>query len=166
MRYENQEIDSVTGKVTSETAFHNIQLSAGKIMSSIYTGELDASDIKLYVLDEDDDVIAEVQEDGTEVEPQHVHDWNAFYTEDIPATCTSDGSESYHCNKCNTIKKGSTRPIPKTGHDYGAWKTTKAATEIAGGQQSRKCSVCGKTETKAVAQFAPTLPVVKISKPK
>ena len=95
-----------------------------------------------------------------------VHSWNSDYTLDKVATCTSEGLESVHCSICGEIKEGSSRSIPKTAHSYGIWTTTVAPTEIAAGQQARKCSVCGKTETKSIAQLAPTLPTVKIAKPK
>ena len=52
------------------------------------------------------------------------------------------------------------------GHSYGAWTTTAAASEIASGMQSRTCTVCGHSETQTIAQLAPTLPAVKISKAK
>ena len=51
-------------------------------------------------------------------------------------------------------------------HVFGAWETTKAATEIASGEMKRICSECGFTETQVIAQLAPTLPTVKLAKPK
>lgn len=51
------------------------------------------------------------------------------------------------------------------GHSFSQWTTTTAATEISTGVQTRKCSVCGTVEKRAIAQLAPTLPAVKISKP-
>ena len=45
-----------------------------------------------------------------------------------------------------------TQSIPATGnHSWGGWKQTKAASCTAGGEESRKCSVCGKTETRATS---------------
>ena len=91
------------------------------------------------------------------------HTWNDFYTIDVQATCAEEGSESIHCANCDATKEK--RTIAKTSHKYSSWTTTKVATEIAAGQQTRKCSVCGKTETKTVAQLKPTLPAVTIVKP-
>lgn len=54
----------------------------------------------------------------------------------------------------------------KDGHTFGDWKVTKAATEIAAGEKTRTCSVCGISEKQTIAQLAPTLPAVKIAKPK
>ena len=94
------------------------------------------------------------------------HNWDNTTTVEKEATCIEDGSESIHCLRCNAVKSGSVKVIPKTGHSFGAWVTVNAATEIAAGQQSHKCSVCGKSETKVIAQLTPTLPAVKIKKPK
>ena len=51
------------------------------------------------------------------------------------------------------------------GHTFGEWTTTAAATETLAGVQTRKCSVCGVSEMRAIATLAPTLPAVKIAKP-
>ena len=51
-------------------------------------------------------------------------------------------------------------------HESAKWKVTKAATELAAGEKTRTCSRCGFTEKQVIAQLAPTLPAVKISKPK
>ena len=83
------------------------------------------------------------------------------------ATCKEAGSKSIHCSVCGEIKEGSIQVIPKlTTHKYGAWKTTTAATEIAAGQRTRTCSVCGNAEKQSIAMLRPTLPSVKIAKPK
>ena len=68
------------------------------------------------------------------------------------ATCTASGkTEGSHCSKCGTVIKAQTT-IPAKGHTFGSWATTKAATCTADGNQTRKCSVCGKTETKTIAK--------------
>ena len=51
-------------------------------------------------------------------------------------------------------------------HTYTGWTVTIPATEIAAGEKTRTCSVCGEQEKQEIAQLAPTLPAVKISKPK
>ena len=98
--------------------------------------------------------------------PSLGHDWSTTPTVDKNATCTEDGKESTHCTRCDVVQEGSEKAIPATGHKFSSWKTTKAANEIAAGQQTRKCSVCGKTEIKSIAQLKPTLPAVKIATPK
>lgn len=93
------------------------------------------------------------------------HIWDSKYTVDKEATCTTAGSESIHCTKCDAIKEGSSKAIPIKAHSFGAWKTTKEATEVADGQKTCTCSVCGHSDTQAIAMLKPTLPSVKISKP-
>ena len=103
---------------------------------------------------------------NSETIPALGHEWNDKATVDKPATCTDAGAESIHCARCDIIKDKSERSIPATGHNYGSWITMKVSTELDAGQQSHTCSTCGATETQAIAQLAPTLPSVKISKPK
>ena len=94
------------------------------------------------------------------------HDWSTTPTVDKKATCTEDGKESTHCTRCDAVQEGSEKAIQATGHKLSSWTTTKKATEIAAGQQTRACTECGKTETKSIAQLKPTLPAVKIAAPK
>ena len=43
--------------------------------------------------------------------------------------------------------------IPKTdNHNFGEWTVTKKATCEAEGEQTRTCSVCGKTETQSISK--------------
>ena len=70
----------------------------------------------------------------------------------VAATCTKDGkTEGSHCSVCGKVLK--TQKIVKaTGHKFGSWITTKTATYTAAGIQTRKCTVCGKNETKIIAK--------------
>lgn len=70
------------------------------------------------------------------------HNWTIKET---PATCESDGSRTYTCDTCQTTK---TESIKATGHTYGAWITTQAATVFNPEQQKRTCSKCHKEETR------------------
>lgn len=92
------------------------------------------------------------------------------------ATCNSEGNAEYwSCGRCGKffsdaagnaeIEKNSW-VVPRTAHKFSAWTEAVAATELAGGQESRTCSVCRTTETRATAKLAPTLKAVKIAKPK
>ena len=91
------------------------------------------------------------------------------------ARCETNGRTPYwrcsKCNKCFSDKKGNTEigenswVIPATGHSYGAWSTTKKATETAAGQKVRSCNACGASEIVSVAKLKPTLPAVSIKKP-
>jgi hypothetical protein len=80
------------------------------------------------------------------------HKWNTSYTVDKAATCTAKGVKSIHCSTCNEIKSGSKKSIAATGHKWSAWKTTTAASYTKAGKQTRTCSRCKKTESKAIAK--------------
>lgn len=98
--------------------------------------------------------------------PEHEHEWDAAYAVDTEATCTAEGSESIHCTICGAVREGSSRAIPKKEHSYTMWSTIEEATEIEKGTQVRICTVCGYAETGEIEPLAPTLPAVKIKRPK
>lgn len=64
------------------------------------------------------------------------HTWETDYTIDQKASCTKDGSESIHCQKCDATKDS--KVIPATGHTPG-----KAATCTT----DQTCTVCGEVLT-------------------
>lgn len=69
----------------------------------------------------------------------------------VTPTCTEGGlSEGKHCSICGEIIVIQTA-IPATGHSYGAWTVTKAATCNSTGSRQRSCA-CGKTETETIAK--------------
>lgn len=74
--------------------------------------------------------------------PKTDHNWTIKET---PATCESDGSRTYTCDTCKGTK---TESIKATGHTYGAWITTQAATVFSPEQQKSTCSKCNKEETR------------------
>ncbi len=53
----------------------------------------------------------------TEIPEPDPHDWSSEYTTDIAPTCTKNGIETIHCNKCSAVKD--CRIIPANGHDWG-----------------------------------------------
>ncbi len=81
------------------------------------------------------------------------------------ATCTAAGNVAYyHCNRCNKnysdaagTKELSSVTTAATGHSYGKWVTTKAATALKTGTQTRTCSKCGAKETKTIAKLKATI---------
>ena len=99
-------------------------------------------------------------EDGTKT---FKCDCGDTYTETIPAkghtivtdkavaaTCTTNGkTEGSHCSVCGEVIKAQ-KVVKATGHKFGSWSTTKSATCTENGTQTRKCSTCGKTETKTI----------------
>ena len=57
----------------------------------------------------------------------------------VAATCETTGkTEGSHCSVCNTVLKAQTTTAA-LGHDYGEWKTIKAATYTEPGQAERIC---------------------------
>ncbi|MCR5339118.1 MAG: DUF285 domain-containing protein [Lachnospiraceae bacterium] len=76
------------------------------------------------------------------------HEWDTFYTDDIPATCLQDGKKSIHCSHCGLTKNETV--IPAKGHAWGEWKTITPASDLADGIKEHKCSHCGKTETEVI----------------
>ena len=69
----------------------------------------------------------------------HVHDWDDG-TVTIKPGCFSEGIKTYKCKECDETKSES---VPATGHDFGEWKTEKAATALAKGRKSQTCKKCG-----------------------
>ncbi len=70
------------------------------------------------------------------------------YTEEIleESTCTAEGLALYICD-CGDFY---TADIPVAEHSFGDWEQVKEPTETEMGGEQRKCSVCGKTETKEI----------------
>ena len=68
----------------------------------------------------------------------------------VAATCTTDGKTAgSHCSVCGKVIKAQT-VIKATGHKYGSWTVTKAATCTENGSQKHSCTVCGNTETQTI----------------
>lgn len=90
--------------------------------------------------------------------PKTDHNWTIKET---PATCESDGLRTYTCDTCKTTK---TESIKATGHSYGTWITTQAATVFSPEQQKRTCSKCNKEETRINGnKLSPTIRINAIS---
>lgn len=160
---------TATGTVEIGSDSEKITAASDTIMTDIETGIYKDENKRIEQQEDSKEIVADVQNGVVDIDPDSEecnHEWDNTYTTDTAATCTSNGSESLHCKICGTIKAGSSRIIYTSGHKFGAWNTKIPATEMNAGQQIRVCSVCDKTETRAIAQLAPTLKKVKISKPK
>ncbi len=68
----------------------------------------------------------------------------------IAPTCTEKGYTLYTCSVCKNSYKDKYTDI--ISHKWSDWTTSKAATCIEDGSKTRKCSVCGKIETAAIAK--------------
>lgn len=85
------------------------------------------------------------------------HDWDMEHGEVVEeATCKAEGTIQYKCKRpgCTDTKKKS---IPKTDHKFGGWITTTQPTITTEGVQTQTCSICGKTNTRAVPKLTPDL---------
>lgn len=74
---------------------------------------------------------------------KHTH---SFTTTDTPSTCLKNGTRTFTC-ACGDSESYS---LPKSGHSYSEWKVSKAPTKKADGTIKRTCTVCTKSQTKAV----------------
>ena len=85
----------------------------------------------------------------------------------VKCTCTEDGLFIFTAKFTNpsfTEQETESLDEPATGHDWGEWKDTKAATTQAEGEQTRTCSACGITETRSVPKLIPA-PTAKPTEP-
>ncbi|MBR3956079.1 MAG: InlB B-repeat-containing protein [Clostridia bacterium] len=87
--------------------------------------------------------------------PAKGHTEGAAVTENnVPATCTAPGSYDtvIYCTveTCKAQISRVTTTVPATGHSYGEWTTTTAATCTADGSAKRECSKCDASETKVL----------------
>ena len=68
------------------------------------------------------------------------HKYSSDWTIDTAATCTTDGSKSQRCERCDA--KGNIMVIPATGHTF-EWVIDKEATATEAGSKHEECTVCG-----------------------
>lgn len=78
----------------------------------------------------------------------HTHQWKHIT---VSATCAVKGYERDICSGCSA--QANYREFPLKDHSFGAWnvisdETTATCTRI--GTEMRKCSVCGKEETRSI----------------
>ena len=78
------------------------------------------------------------------------HDFAEEWTVDVEPTCTTEGSKSRHCSRCE--EKSDVTVIDALGHDYDEWKTRTPATCTKDGLEYRACKreICAHEETKVL----------------
>ncbi|MBQ2144632.1 MAG: InlB B-repeat-containing protein, partial [Oscillospiraceae bacterium] len=84
---------------------------------------------------------------------EHEHTPAAAVIEnEIPATCTTAGSYDsvVYCSECGEELSRETVTVEALGHNFGEWTQTTAPTCTAEGVETRTCSRCGATETRAI----------------
>ena len=68
----------------------------------------------------------------------------------VEATCTESGlTEGEKCSNCGEVTTAQ-ETVPATGHAYGDWKVTKAATCTVDGSREETCLVCGVKYTETI----------------
>lgn len=73
------------------------------------------------------------------------HKWQLTPTVDVYPTCTTEGSQSIHCENCKATTDD--QIIPALGHSWGEWHTVNAPQCEAEGLEERSCEVCGLIQT-------------------
>ena len=70
------------------------------------------------------------------------HKYSTDWTVDTAATCTTDGSQSQHCERCDTT--GNITVIPATGHTMQKTDKVEADCTTPGKEAYYTCETCGK----------------------
>lgn len=89
--------------------------------------------------------------DGEETSDIPILNADDYTVTTINATCAAEGSATYTYAKDGQEIDVAVVSIPKTAHSWGEWRVTKQPTYTEAGQETRTCSVCNDTETRAVA---------------
>lgn len=85
--------------------------------------------------------------DEPEVSECKTHKWGKDKLNEVPATCTTDGSYQQKCTVCGAIQQ---KTVKALGHDMqNVGEPTATCTEA--GVQNRKCSRCDATDTQPVS---------------
>lgn len=80
------------------------------------------------------------------------------------ANCKDTGyTGDKHCKACDAIVEKGTEIAKNNNHKFGAWKTTKEATQYADGMKERTCSVCNKVETAKIPRLSDNTDPIHIS---
>lgn len=88
------------------------------------------------------------------------HNWELYSK--VPATCTNPGSQQDICKNCSILSEVKTI---ESGHVYGSWRTTTAATCSATGTMERTCQLCQKVDTQTIEKLAHTVETVAATDP-
>lgn len=85
--------------------------------------------------------------EDTDIDPD-AHEWEENYTIDKEPTCTTEGSKSIHCSRCDATKDSTV--IPVTDHTYGEWEIVTPSTCTENGVKKHACIHCGFEQTEII----------------
>lgn len=71
----------------------------------------------------------------------------------VKPTCTQRGYTIHTCSRCGYEYKLASEEKAALGHSWGEWQVIKNATASSEGEQQRKCSRCGETDSKSIPQL-------------
>ena len=74
------------------------------------------------------------------------HDHSTEWTEDVAPTCTTVGSKSHHCSRCDD--KADVTEVEALGHSFTDYKSNDDATYTEDGTETSKCDRCAVTDTR------------------
>ena len=83
-----------------------------------------------------------------EVSECKTHKWGKEKLNEVPATCTTEGSYQQKCTVCGAIQQKKTSAL---GHDWDAGTVTQQPTCTAKGKKTVSCTRCSATEEQDVA---------------
>lgn len=86
------------------------------------------------------------------------HAWETAPTVDKAPTCTTAGSQSFHCRNCDLTKDSSVIPADPSLHTWSVWIVVRPATETECGEDMRLCTTCGLEETRTTEPSGSGIP--------
>ena len=113
-------------------------------LTDVYYSGSEADWAEIYIDEYNDDLLnATIHYNSTGA---HEHSYTAVVT---PPTCTEEGYTTYTCT-CGDSFVGDY--VPATGHKWGTWSYNgdaeyNSSSDYKNGTQTRKCTVCGESET-------------------
>ncbi|MCM1258150.1 MAG: leucine-rich repeat protein [Roseburia sp.] len=120
--------------------FTNVALEKNKRMKSMIGSKTEVPDVQLLVCDKEGAVVAEVMEDGQEIDKiSHQHTWAKEKITRKP-TCTRSGKKLLTCEVCGETK---TETIPKASHTPITDKASDPTYVVPGKTEGTHCAVCG-----------------------
>ncbi len=95
-----------------------------------------------------DNTRAQLENNGVEVHFYYRHTHN--FSRSGKVDCKNGGTYTYTCECGDSFKQKVSKS--EAEHNYGKWTVTKKPTYTVAGTKTRTCSVCKKTEKRAVAK--------------